>query len=79
MRLHAGIGYVTPDDEHEGRGPAIRRARRVACTAPADSASLTIACSAITAGEALMRLINSAICGVESDTRHLNTAISIHA
>ncbi|MCA1698732.1 MAG: integrase core domain-containing protein [Actinobacteria bacterium] len=28
-RLHAGIGYVTPDDEHEGRGPTIRRARRV--------------------------------------------------
>jgi len=27
-RLHAGIGYVTPDDEHEGRGPAIRHARR---------------------------------------------------
>jgi transposase InsO family protein len=27
-RLHAGIGYVTPDDEHEGRGPAIRAARR---------------------------------------------------
>lgn len=27
-RLHAGIGYVTPDDEHEGRGPAIRKARR---------------------------------------------------
>jgi putative transposase len=29
VRLHAGIGYVTPDDEHEGRGPRIRRARRV--------------------------------------------------
>jgi putative transposase len=28
VRLHAGIGYVTPDDEHEGRGPAIRQARR---------------------------------------------------
>lgn len=28
VRLHAGVGYVTPDDEHEGRGPAIRRARR---------------------------------------------------
>jgi putative transposase len=28
VRLHAGIGYVTPDDEHEGRGRAIRRARR---------------------------------------------------
>ena len=26
-RLHASIGYVTPDDEHHGRGPAIRRAR----------------------------------------------------
>lgn len=26
-RLHAGIGYVTPDDEHHGRGDAIRRAR----------------------------------------------------
>jgi hypothetical protein len=28
MRLHAAIGYVTPDDEHQGRGPQIRRARR---------------------------------------------------
>lgn len=27
VRLHAGIGYVTPDDEHEGRGAAMRRAR----------------------------------------------------
>jgi putative transposase len=27
-RLHAGIGYVTPDDEHAGRGEAIRQARR---------------------------------------------------
>jgi transposase InsO family protein len=27
-RLHAGIGYVTPEDEHEGRGPQIRAARR---------------------------------------------------
>ncbi len=27
VRLHAGIGYVTPSDEHHGRGPAIRRAR----------------------------------------------------
>lgn len=28
VRLHAAIGYVTPDDEHTGRGEAIRRARR---------------------------------------------------
>lgn len=28
VRLHVGIGYVTPDDEHHGRGHAIRRARQ---------------------------------------------------
>ena len=28
VRLHAGIGYVTPDDEHHGRGEGIRAARR---------------------------------------------------
>jgi hypothetical protein len=27
VRLHAGIGYVTPDDEHTGRAHAIRTAR----------------------------------------------------
>lgn len=28
VRLHEGIGYVTPADEHHGRGEAIRKARR---------------------------------------------------
>lgn len=28
VRLHAGIGYLTPDDEHTGRGDGIRAARR---------------------------------------------------
>ena len=28
VRLHEGIGYVTPDDELHGRGPAIRKARQ---------------------------------------------------
>jgi transposase InsO family protein len=28
VRLHAAIGYVTPDDEHAGRGERIRAARR---------------------------------------------------
>ncbi|MGH3094750.1 MAG: transposase [Streptosporangiales bacterium] len=28
VRLHEGIGYVTPDDEHQGRGQAIRKARQ---------------------------------------------------
>ena len=27
VRLHASIGYVTPDDEHHGRGPAIGHAQ----------------------------------------------------
>lgn len=27
VRLHEGIGYVTPNDEHEGRGEAIRKSR----------------------------------------------------
>jgi len=27
IRLHQGIGYVTPEDEHYGRGQAIREAR----------------------------------------------------
>lgn len=33
IRLHAGIGYVTPEDEHHGRGQAIRQARRDGLTA----------------------------------------------
>lgn len=28
VRLHSAIGYVTPDDEHQGRGDSIRAARR---------------------------------------------------
>ena len=28
MRRHAGIGCVTPDDEHNGKGETIRHARQ---------------------------------------------------
>ena len=32
VRLHAGIGYVTPDQEHRGEGQAIRAARKQGLT-----------------------------------------------
>ena len=28
VRLHQGVGYVTPNDEHQGRAEAIRKARQ---------------------------------------------------
>jgi hypothetical protein len=28
VQIHEAIGYVTPDDEHDGRGEEIREARR---------------------------------------------------
>ena len=36
-RLHSAIGYVTPDDEHHGRGEAIRQARREGLTRAAQA------------------------------------------
>jgi putative transposase len=33
VHLHAAIGYLTPDDEHQGRGDAIRQQRRDGLTA----------------------------------------------
>ncbi len=32
VRLHAGIGYVTPDQEHQGHGAAVRAARQEGLT-----------------------------------------------
>ncbi len=40
VRLHAGIGYVTPDDEHEGRGQAIRKAREAGPGGPSPAPRL---------------------------------------
>jgi putative transposase len=33
VRLHQGLGYVTPEDEHTGRGEAIRAARKAGLAA----------------------------------------------
>jgi hypothetical protein len=33
IRFHQGIGYVTPQDEHTGRGAAIRAARKTGLAA----------------------------------------------
>ena len=42
VRLHAGIGYVTPDDEHEGRGEGIRKPAGSASNRHAGPASNTV-------------------------------------
>jgi hypothetical protein len=34
VRLHAGVGYVTPNDEHSGRGEQIRKDREPAWNEP---------------------------------------------
>ena len=72
VRLHAGIGYVTPDDEHEGRGPrsarpaarGLRRARRLG------SPTIERNASTPTARAPGCGLIGSPIRRVESDTPH---------
>ena len=42
-RLHASLGYVTPDDEHQGEESASARPAKTASTGPASPASPTIA------------------------------------
>jgi putative transposase len=42
VTLHASIGYVTPDDEHNGHGEAIRHARRDGRARAREPASPTV-------------------------------------
>lgn len=37
VRLHQGLGYVTPEDEHTGRGDALRAARKAGLQAAQDA------------------------------------------
>ena len=71
VRLHAGIGYVTPDDEHEGRGARIRAAPQTRATTrplgpdriPSNPASQSQPPEPHRCG-----LIRSPICGFDSET-----------
>jgi hypothetical protein len=42
LRLHAGIGYVCPNEEHEGRRQAIRKGREAGLERPVSDDSPTI-------------------------------------
>jgi hypothetical protein len=50
VRTQRGIGHVTPDDEHSGRGAQIRKARRQDSNGLAVGASSTIASTARSSG-----------------------------
>ncbi|MFC5827180.1 integrase core domain-containing protein [Nonomuraea insulae] len=70
-RLHEGLGYVTPDDEHEGRGPKIRKARQEgALNNPANGARSGTARTGAhhPHGEPPMPAEESAICIIKSET-----------
>ena len=50
-RLHASLGYVTPDDEHQGRGDTIAKPDETASPRPAAPASPTITTTTNTSHE----------------------------
>ena len=72
VRLHAGIGYVTPNDEHEGRGPASARPAKPGSKRPAYAASPTIASTAAATrtGDPAMLANRTAISIANSETGH---------
>jgi putative transposase len=71
VRLHEAIGYVTPDDEHTGRGEAIRQAHRDGLERAGNGNSTTIATPAPThRGDAMRWAISHAISAVKSETPH---------
>ena len=67
VRLHAAVGYVTPDDEHAGRGDAIRQARREGL-ARADQQRRAARRSTHRPERATMRADSTLIGRVKSDT-----------
>jgi hypothetical protein len=84
-RLHAGIGYVTPNDQHQGRGAAIRKARQAGLEQAGCGASPTIApipsltrpsTPSTTCPRSPAMLANrSGICIANSETRHVTVTV----
>jgi hypothetical protein len=72
VRLHESLGYVAPDDEHEGRGPGIREARseglkHAHCKRVATRRRMR---QTETHPSHLCRLEETWICRIKSDTPH---------
>jgi hypothetical protein len=78
VRLHAGIGYVCPDDEHEGRGQASAKPGRPGSRMPASDASPTIDPNARQhrPGDPAMLTDRAGISIAKSETRHAGAFIA---
>ncbi len=64
LRLHAGIGYVTLDDEHEGRGEAIGKRRALKRLDSAASPTIARPPSQPTRGRSML----AGTCAAKSET-----------
>ncbi len=75
VRLHEAIGYVTPNDEHEGRGEPIREARRqgLAPSPPTAARPPPPDHQPQPRGDTVTWFISNTISAAKSDTPHLGS------